>query len=223
MKYLSLSGWAQPADALASVCPPETEFFDYGLLDSVDACFAALSEKNPEVAVGWSLGGQILVRAIAAGIIKPKRLVLMAAPYQCCASFSFSFATPPAVLAQSRAFFQQDMLGMWKQFESLICMGHAQPKALLQELTKHHENLMQGHWLYWFDELVRFSCDELDFSHFPQTDIIHGEADVIVPVPQGERFASSIANAVLHRFPACGHAPHWYDREKVTHIVARSA
>lgn len=219
MSTLALSGWGQPADALAPVCPADTVFFDYAAHPSVDACMAELGKCRADVAVGWSLGGQVLVRAVAAGIFKPKRLVLIAAPFQCAADAFFPLATPPAMLAASRAGFIANADAMLKQFSMFLALGDVKQQEVVRQLLGHAAPVAGENWLFWFDELVRFSCRSLDFSQFPPTDIIHGREDAVIRMAQGEAFQKAIPHAQMHVMAGCGHVPHWHDASFVRRVI----
>lgn len=220
MSMLTLSGWGQPPDALAPVCPAGTQFFNYAAYPSVDACMAELGKHQCDTVIGWSLGGQIAVRAVAAGILRPKRLVLIAAPFQCCADAFFENATPAAMLAASRAALVANADAMMQQFIAFLAMGDSNPQNIIHHLMRHRATIKKQNWLFWFDELVRFSCRSLDFHHFPPTDIIHGDHDAVIRFPQALAFENAIPNATLHKFSGCGHVPHWHDPERVRQIIA---
>jgi len=80
---MTLSGWGQPHDALAAIAPEATHV-DYARHTSVLGALADIAARANEhdMVVGWSLGGQLAVRAIAAGMFRPKQLVLIATPFQ---------------------------------------------------------------------------------------------------------------------------------------------
>src|SRR5690606_29758379 len=86
MEVMALSGWGQKADALRNIIPAgaKASFLDYVEYGSAEAFFASLPKKIPEpdVLMGWSLGGQLAARLVAGKKIKPKLLVLIGAPYQ---------------------------------------------------------------------------------------------------------------------------------------------
>ena len=79
MKTLLLSGWTQPTDALAHLVD-DAVVFDYSDYPNPDAAIEALKKIKPRHVVAWSMGGQLALRAIAAGAITPTHLTLIAAP-----------------------------------------------------------------------------------------------------------------------------------------------
>lgn len=219
MKTLCLSGWSQAADALATVAPEGAVAFDYGCYASIEEFYAALGREQPEVVIGWSLGGQLAVRAVVEGVIAPRKLVLIAAPYQCAADEAFTAATSAAALAESRAAFVANPEGMLKQFYALCAMGDARQKEVMLALRKGKAPQEGRHWLYWYDELVRFSFHGADLSAVPETTLIYGEADCIVPLAQGEAYLQALPKAQIHRLPHCAHAPHLHDAANVASLL----
>lgn len=223
MKTLALSGWAQYPESLANVVPEDTTFFSYGEYGSVDACFAAmkkLPQTSPHIAIGWSLGGQLLVRAIAEGVLKPKWLVLLAAPFQLVADSQFRGGVPKAVVNASRLALKANPGLMLSEFQAmLLARGDSRADHIKAVSPKFLAQDKQMHWNFWYDELVRFSCYEIDFSRFPPTDIIHGTEDAVIPYPNALAFAKRLPVSSLHRLNFCGHAPHWHDANFVRRVI----
>lgn len=90
MTTLLLSGWTQPVDALAHLEAGAMQF-DYSAHGNADAAMEQMTRLNPSRVIGWSMGGQLALRAIMAGAITPKHLTLIAAPIQ----FVSSSHSPP--------------------------------------------------------------------------------------------------------------------------------
>ena len=65
MRTLCLSGWGQPADALASIAPDATHL-GYTHHDNVADVLSAIAKEAARYdrIIGWSLGGQLAVRAV---------------------------------------------------------------------------------------------------------------------------------------------------------------
>src|SRR5256885_1590443 len=82
-RILTLSGWGQAHDAL-SVLAPQATSVDYARHASVEEALAAIAAQAEgcDLAIGWSLGGQLLMRAMAMGMVHPQHVVLIAVPYQ---------------------------------------------------------------------------------------------------------------------------------------------
>lgn len=222
MPSLALSGWAQTADALSDVLPDGSQKITYGDCVDVPAVFSRMREANaaPEVAVGWSLGGQLLVRAIAAGVVRPQRLVLLGAPWQLVADKRFVGGKPKAMVAGSRLALKAAQEKMLSEFQKeFLAYGDSNAAHIKAVAPQSLDLCPQNDWLRWYDELASFSCADLDFSGFPRTVVIHGEKDVVIPPANATAFAQAITGAELHMLPKCGHAPHWHDANFVRQVI----
>lgn len=212
MKILSLSGWSQQPESLLPVLPLDSSVFDYGKYGSVEEAFKALAHHTPDILVGWSLGGQLALRAIAQKIISPQYLVLISAPFQITA------ATPLRILQKSRAAFLANPNRMLEDFYRNCSRGDLHENLLYAVLQKNRS--FSQNWLFWFDELIKFSCAELDLSQMPPSVLIYGEEDCIVPIAQGRELAKRLPHADLHAFADCAHAPHLHDPCRVKHMIS---
>jgi pimeloyl-ACP methyl ester carboxylesterase len=215
MKTLTLSGWGQPHDALASIAPDATHF-DYSHFQAPEDALKAIAQaaESHNYFIGWSLGGQLLVRAVAAGLIHPKKLVLIGAPFQFVKSENFPLGMPIDQFAKFRANYANNPLRTIHKSWELVAMGDKN----LDEVKKHlaafdKEAMLAKNWLHWLDNLNGFSCDTLDFSGFPPTLLLHGAQDKVVAHEQSHEFAKRIAKATNILLPDAGHAPHWHDKE----------
>ena len=86
---LCLSGWGQKSESLQAIFNDfgknyQIINFDYNQFSSIESLFTELSNLDiqPEIIIGWSLGGQLAIRSILAKIFKPKLLILLATPFQ---------------------------------------------------------------------------------------------------------------------------------------------
>jgi esterase/lipase len=85
-KILCLSGWGQKFDSLEQVFSESffVSSFDYSRLNGVEEFFTEIESQklNPDIVIGWSLGGQLAIRLIERKILQPKLLILLAPPFQ---------------------------------------------------------------------------------------------------------------------------------------------
>ncbi|MFM6972354.1 MAG: alpha/beta hydrolase, partial [Alphaproteobacteria bacterium] len=79
-----LSGWGQKFDSIESFISPEISksnqliSLDYSnYLGYNDFKNNLNIPNNPDVIIGWSLGGQIALRLCAENFVKPKKLILI--------------------------------------------------------------------------------------------------------------------------------------------------
>ncbi|MBM3618216.1 MAG: alpha/beta fold hydrolase, partial [Alphaproteobacteria bacterium] len=190
MRVLAFSGWAQSADALKDVLPDGAHSFDYGAFPTVVTCFDALRSEKPDVVIGWSLGGQVALRAITDGVISPRKIILLSTHYQAAKSEEIQDAAPPESLVKLLDDYIADRAAMLKPFYLTCAYGDSAQRAVMkgmQAASAEGEN-----WLYWLEELVAFSCETLDYDKIPPATLIYGEADCIVPVSQAHRFAAKL-------------------------------
>ena len=83
MKTLTLSGWGQPFDTLSHLAPG-AHAVDYAHAANASEALRMIASQggDAELVIGWSLGGQLAARAVAEGLLSPRLLVLIAAPFQ---------------------------------------------------------------------------------------------------------------------------------------------
>lgn len=220
MRILALSGWGQPHDVLSAVVPAATHV-DYVHLESAEAALAKIGKVGQacDAAIGWSLGGQLLVRAIAEGLIKPKRLVLIATPFQFVATKESPLGMPADTFAQFRENYANDPERTLRKAWELIAYGDEREHKVRAAMDRQDvQKVLSRNWLRWLD-LLQFSCEALSFKKFPPTLLVHGEKDAVVWPNQAERFAAAIPKAKLELWEGCGHAPHWHDTDALKALV----
>ncbi len=221
MKILALSGWGQPHDALADIVPDATHF-DYADYNSIDSALAGIAEeaKTHEAIIGWSLGGQLAVRAIAAGLMQPKKLVLIGVPFQFVRNDNLKMGMPRDQFDKFRDNYAKNAPRTLKKAWDLIVLGDKNLEYVKNRLENYNNAVvMEKNWLHWLDMLDGFSCNELDFANFPPSLLLHGEQDVVVSHSQSVEFTKIIPQTKFISFSDAGHAPHLHDTQSVkSHI-----
>lgn len=219
---LCLSGWGQKFDSLEPVFSESffVSSFDYSKLESVDDFFAEISRQklNPDVLVGWSLGGQLAIRLIAKKILQPKLLILLAPPFQMIKDSRVQAGMSQKTFAEFYKNFSAAPTQTLKQFAILTSMNDRNAKEIANTLDISAGNFVR--LKLWLEELERFSCFDVDFSEMPRTLYFHGAGDMIVHVSQAEYFRERIKNLRLEIFRNCGHAPHLSNPEAFTKIIS---
>lgn len=222
MKILTLSGWGQPYDALEPIVSSATHF-DYSDFENVPDALGALAEvgKNYDALIGWSLGGQLAVRAISAGLIRPKKLVLIGAPFQFVRSDFLNLGMPQDQFQKFRDNYANNSARTLAKAWELVAIGDKNSEIVKEHLQKQNKDKMLAkNWLNWLDLLNGFSCNSLDFSNFPHTLLLHGAQDLVVSHNQAQEFAKNIPSAKHILLENSGHAPHWHDSAQVRkHIL----
>ena len=222
MKSMTLSGWGQPHDALAALAPQATHV-DYARHADTPSALAHIAEegKHHEAVIGWSLGGQLAVRAIAAGLMRPRLLVLIAAPYQFVQTPELPLGMKRDLYDKFRANYARSAQRTLDKAWELICKGDTRQEQLRTHMAAHDkEAVIAKDWLRWLDELENFSCEGLYLADFPPTLLIHGKGDAVVGHEQMERFAATIPHSRSLTLEDCGHAPHWHDHQRIGSWVA---
>jgi pimeloyl-[acyl-carrier protein] methyl ester esterase len=221
---LCLSGWGQNPQSLEPIFNSK-QFFDFSL-SSLDyssfACFDSLQEKltnhnNPNVLIGWSLGGQIATRLIAKKIFSPKLLILIAPPFQMIKDHNIKAGMSLQVFNEFYDNFTKSAdLGL-KKFSILTAMNDINSSKIAKTLDIKKDNHNQ--LSYWLEELKKASLFNVDFSKMPRTLYFHGAGDMIVHVAQHRYFLERIKDFRLEIFKNCGHAPHLSYIDEIRNII----
>lgn len=220
-KILCLSGWGQKFDSLESIFDPIffVQSFDYSKFYSLENCFTEIanSKFEPEILVGWSLGGQLALRLIEKKILQPRLLILLAPPFQMIKDRRIQAGMSKSTFDEFYKNFANAPTKTLKQFSILTAMNDRNAADIAKTLDVNDNNFEQ--LKFWLKELERFSCFDLSFSNMPRTLYFHGAGDMIVHVSQAEYFAKNIKNIRLEILKNCGHAPHLSDRQKLKNII----
>lgn len=217
MSTLTLSGWSQPADALnRALALPDAASLNYSDYATLEQSFAGLAPYQASAhVIGWSLGGLLALHAIAAGVLKPQRLTLIATPYQFVSGQGFDGGMDPVTFQQFRESYARDAARTSRRFDALIAKGDSEAGRITRALAEYAMPPERERWLPWLDRLGQDSLRGMDLSATPATRLIHGTADAIVPIAQGEMLAQRLPNATLLRWEGTGHAPQLRDSLKL--------
>lgn len=218
---VTLSGWGQPHDALRAVLP-EAIHLDYAGSRDVEQAMSMLAREAAaaHTVVGWSLGGQLAVRAIARQVIAPRLLVLIAAPFQFVERDTSPVGMDRVAFAQFREQYRANPRRALRKFSALVSYGDARREAVTARLGEPDGRC---DWLAWLEELANFSAQSLDFSGFPPTILLHGQQDAVVHAEQSRAYAERLPRATLELWPHAAHAPHLHDVERFQQWMAEHA
>lgn len=222
MSMLTLSGWTQPSDALArGLSLHHAHVFDYSDYPSAAASFEALRAfADVEEVVAWSMGAQLAIRAVAAGVLKPKHMTLLAAPYQFVSTEDFADGMDPLTYRQFRENYTANPVRTKSKFHALVAKGDVHARRVQGMLDHHPDVDNTARWLPWLDDLGEHSLQGVDTSAMPPTLLIYGTEDAVVPVKQGEKMLEILPQATLSRWEGAAHAPHLHDATRVLHEIA---
>lgn len=202
---ITFSGWGQPHDALDNIAK-DADHINYFKMDSIDELFKNIEGTSTDIAIGWSLGGQIALRAIENGCLKANKVILLATPFSFLENESFKFGMNISAYENFKnTFTQNPKLGM-KKFSGLIARNDEKQKEILKHL-KEGSNYCDN-WIYWLEELEHFRCSSLAFKNINSLTIIHGRQDTIVDVSQIGLFLPFAPFTKTKIIENCGHAPH---------------
>lgn len=210
-KTITLTGWGQPYDALAAIAP-HAEHIDYTHIANIEQAMQHIAHRAHDAAcvVGWSMGGAIACQMVARGMLAPKKLVLMAASFQFVETPQLKLGMTRPIYDQFVDNYRRNPVRTLNKAYQLIAHGDKEHLRVQKALTEARAKLPDYDWLYWLEALERLSAVHLDFSSFPETEIIHGMNDVVADVKNTEYFKRAIPHAQVMRLPDCGHAPHWH-------------
>jgi len=223
MKAVIINGWGQVYDSISGVLPPEFDnvsHINYAAFSSWKELIKTLPKnQDVDLLIGWSLGGQIAIRLVENGMIRPKLLVLLATPFQFVADEKVPYGMNHFMFQAFRVSFQMIPGDTLKRFAIMIAEADSNMKKIIKELgiDRHDEYK----WLEWLEDIGSFSCFNVNFDGFPRTLIIHGENDAIVDSRQAALLAGVIPLSHLEILPQCGHAPHLHDTEGLRAMIRR--
>lgn len=216
---LTLSGWAQPHDALKRLVP-DADHLDYGALSPDDA-LKHIKDYHPSMAVGWSLGGSLLLMAKAHGLINPDWLVVLGAPLQFVADEQFPIGMGQQTFAQFYENMSRDPERASLKFNHLIAYGDTHEKRIVHELESQDYHADWGEWLPWLDVLAQQHHSTLPLSGLGNILIIHGKEDIIVSHEQSILLSKHAPRGRLELLSDCAHAPHLHDAGYVRSLISQ--
>ena len=215
---LCFSGWAQNASALEPLLTPVTHnfqisSFDYLKFSDIDDLFAGLKDSvgNPDIIIGWSLGGQIALRLISQKIFKPQRLILISTPILPAKSALFEH------LKDNLNNNSQKVAG--KLLALMVKDDGSARNNIRNNLYLKLSSNNQQFLSFWLEELESFNSNNLDFTGLPETLIIHGDNDLVIDVNNSKLLAEKIANCKLELFNSCGHLPFIHDFQRTQKLI----
>jgi pimeloyl-[acyl-carrier protein] methyl ester esterase len=222
MSTLTLSGWAQPSDALTrGLSLHHAHTFDYSEYPNAQASFDALARHGDvQEVIAWSMGAQLAIRAVAAGVLRPTHMTLLCAPFQFVSDQQFSGGMDPITYQQFRTNYAEDPARTKKKFHALVAKGDSYARRIQGMLDHHPQVDDTARWLPWLDDLAETSLRGVDASALPPTLLIYGTEDAIVPIAQAEKMHQLLPQATVSRWVGAAHAPHLHDAARVLHEIA---
>lgn len=234
-------GWGMNArvfDALAGLLANE---FDVRALDlpghggraalannNLQAWADDLAAQLPDNAtlLGWSLGGQVAIRAALDHPHKVARLVLLASTPKFVAIEGWAHGMAAADLQDFGAALLADPQATLLRFLSLQTRGMAGQKTLLQRLRQTllaapsaRSEALAGGLAILRDTDLRGELPRLQ----QPTLVLHGALDTLTPPAAGGWLADTLPAAQYVEFARAAHAPHLSHGEDVAAAIGRFA
>lgn len=175
---------------------------------------------NEAILVGWSLGAQLALAAVAAGA-RPRGLVLLAAtpcfaqrpdwphglPSETVTAFREGFVTQPDATLQR--FLALQAVGDARRAQVLSLLRPALAPSAAPDLAPALTALMDADLR---SALPKVSCPTL---------VLHGTGDALMPPAAAVWLAEHLPDARAMLLPDCGHAPHASNPEAVIATLTR--
>ena len=214
---LLLNGWGQSVNTLADILP-QAVMLDYARLPSLADALGQIETqgKGHDTAIGWSLGGQLLIRAIAEKRFRPRKLICLAAPFQFVETVDRALGMKRDLYDKFYQNYQKNPARTLDKSQALI--GKGDTKAGMLQTRYPTQQDLTIDWLYWL-RVLDASCNGLDFSGFPPTLLVHGERDVVVAAAQSRYLHQLLPVSQLSLWPGCGHAPHWHEPLRLRELI----
>ncbi|MHB1187302.1 pimeloyl-ACP methyl ester esterase BioH [Thiobacillus sp.] len=187
-----------------------------------------LAQQLPDKAtlLGWSLGGQVAMRAALDHPHKIARLVLLASTPKFVAAEDWARGMAPADLQEFGVALLADPQATLLRFLSLQTRGMTGQKALLQQLRQtllaapvaSSEALASGLAILRDTDLR----GELPRLAQP-TLVLHGALDTLTPAAAGDWLAETLPHVQHIAFARAAHAPHLSHGAEVAAAIGRFA
>lgn len=156
--------------------------------------------------VGWSLGGMLLLEALADLNPEVGGVVLVAAAASFCRRPDHPWGQPAAAVRAMRRGLLQDSRAVVSEF--VLNSLASTEEAYREEVIRHFDTQASPDNLAWgLDYLLRQDCRAWLGEIRAPVIVVQGEADAIVPPAQGRFLHEHLEGSRLHLFPDTGHLP----------------
>lgn len=212
------NGWAQPSDGLAEIAPHARHiaYSDYAPKEF----WSHLPHESPDVLIGWSLGGQLAVRAVLEAGLCPRALVLLGTPWRFVAAPDWPQGMGRSTYDLFRENYATQPERTARRFAQLVAQGDTHSNRIAAEQATHWDTMSdRTRWLPWLDDLAAWMPG--DVSALPPALIVHGAGDRIVASAQAAQWESRLMQSKLHLWDECGHAPHLHDAPRLRALIER--
>lgn len=217
---LTLSGWTQPADALSSLLPFASTAFDYSEYTPENVFDALRAHRDTLHVIAWSMGAQLAVMAVLRGALSPKKMTLIAPPFQFVQGGDVTRAMDALTFTRFRDQYVHDTARLSSRFHGLIAKNDTRMREIISQLQHHPQMHDTSRWLGWLQHLGTHSLQSAALHVLPDTLLIHGAKDAIVPVEQSDYFMKGVPQMSRQVWENAAHAPHLHDKLRFVQAVA---
>jgi pimeloyl-[acyl-carrier protein] methyl ester esterase len=210
------SVWARQAQAFQArvqVLTPDIPVWDQGWVGDYCHHFSL-----PDcLLVGWSLGGMLLLEALARQTASPGGLVLVGVPPVFCSRPDHPWGQPQAAVRAMRLGLKNDSRKVLRDFAG-NCLSPGE-EAFEDEVVPlftaaNHANLVSG-----LDYLLGRDLRPLLSGLAAPPTIIQGDRDRIVPPEQARFLQDRLPGSSLRLLPGAGHLPFWTQAETFNGVL----
>ena len=232
-------GWGLGSDALLNLALKLGEHFTVNRVDlpgygdspalpaaGIEQFADALAATLPPRAMlcGWSIGALICMVCAARHPRLVARMVLVGATASFVTREGWAEALSEQQLDEFRAALQADSTQLLKRFASLIHQGSANPREAQRFMQRDRSAIAA-------DTALRASLDMLAAADLrpllssinQPVLLVHGDADLLMPITAAERLMMALSAARLEVYGGSAHAPFACDPDRFVNSVLRFA
>ncbi len=173
------------------------------------ACVLRFLEKIPPgrtVAVGWSLGGMLLLEALARSRIEPAGLILVGTPAVFCRREGHPWGQAAAAVRAMRRALQKDAPKVLADFAS-ACLAPEETGFREEVKGLFVSDMAEDHLAAGLDYLLAADLRPVLAEIQGRTIIVQGDRDGIVPWEQGRFLHQRLSGSRLITLSGAGHLP----------------
>jgi pimeloyl-[acyl-carrier protein] methyl ester esterase len=170
------------------------------------------------VAVGWSLGGMLLLEALSHASSKPRGLVLVATPVSFCQRPDHPWGQPRAAVRALRKTVALDPRRGLTDFAGR-CLAAGEENFRETILREFQPGQSGADLAAGLDYLLKADLRPQLAQVPPGATIIQGDRDAIVPLGQAEVLGQFLPKAQVVKIPGAGHAPFLTREEEFNKIL----
>ncbi len=182
-------------------------------------------KANDTIAIGWSLGGNLL---LSLALEKPERLkgiVLIGSTPSYVKRVNFSYGQSKSVVRRMRIDLGVDFHGTMGRFYqtnfSDLEKNDGEYQTYIDRLKKTRESLNEDDMIRALDALAEENLTEdISSINFP-TLLVHGSLDIVCPVGASRYLMDKLPEAELKIIEGAGHAP-FLTRPKEFNTIVRN-